>query len=95
MCCQIFSIKPLPTPGTVSGKQRNLLKEALPLISCRGEKHWQLADFFGKVLSEPSHSHPSQSPRPECLPPRRSKAPQIQRGGSYCTAQSLHCPWSA
>lgn len=95
MCCQIFSIKPLPTSGTVSGKQRNLLKEALPLISCWGEKRWQLADFFGKVLSEAPHSHTSHSPRPERLPPSSSKAPQIQRGGSYCTAQSPHCPWNA
>lgn len=33
VCCQIFSIKVLPTPGTMSGKQRNLLKAALLLLS--------------------------------------------------------------
>lgn len=43
VCCQIFSIKLLPSPGTISGKQRNLLEAALFLLSRWGEKpcSWQ------------------------------------------------------
>lgn len=59
VCCQIFSIKSLPSPGTMSGKQRNLLEAAQLLLSHWGEKHWQLADFFEKVPLRTSPSPPS------------------------------------
>ena len=80
MCCQIFSLKPLPTPGTLSGKQRNLLKRAL-LYSPAGEKVLTVGRLLwkgsSKNISTPIlHTHLGLGH----LPPW---SPQITRKGGH------------
>lgn len=86
MHCQIFSLKLLPAPGTLSSKQRNWLKRS-PAFLPLGGKHWQLAGSFGKgsfknIPTPTLQTHPGLGH----LPPRKSKGQEIKRGGMAVTA---------
>ena len=92
--CQTSSITTLPTTGPRRDEQRNLLKEALPLPTCR-----EKSISVGRLLWEGSETLP---PAPYTylglgtfLPGGQNFLKSPERGlGSYCTDQSLHSPKS-